>query len=253
MTLIITRITKAGIAMVADSAVTSTDPLTQCRTVSPSATQKLCAIRGLAAGVSCWGRGTINGEDTSQWLQAFMDTVNHSDSIPIFASRLAAELNNALYGQLNGTGTLGFHVAGYERQGNGLIADLWHVHDGPSDVNAGVDVRKVNANHDLEKFSELRNGEFQPYTVIRESLGQAFYQLHHRGWPSLDLKSLDELAAYGALEVVLMSEIYALSNAAPVIGGRIDCLTICPQGNVRTGKRNPLSPVEWNAESTPRV
>lgn len=247
MTLVLTRLTEHGIAMAADSAVTSFDKAQSKTTVTPSATQKLFELQGLAAGVSCWGRGTIDSVNTSEWLQAFIEEKTGDwPSIAEFSIDLARRLREVIPRNPSGQFSLGFHVAGFDRERGRHMPTFFHVHDGPSVYFPNCDPQIVNAHHDCPpeflarvfasgRIQEMRNGEFRPYALIRQFLGSAFDLLNAAGWPSIKLPALDSVSRYNLLEIRLMSEIYSLSGSPPVIGGRIDWLTIDNNGNVGKG------------------
>ena len=86
MTLIITEISRHGIAMAADSTLTFGGQSTQ-----QNAARKLQAIRHLNAGVSYWGLGALNdlasGEvrATDKWLEEFI-SADKSTTVGAFAS-----------------------------------------------------------------------------------------------------------------------------------------------------------------------
>jgi hypothetical protein len=79
MTLVLTEISKFGIAMAADSAVTCDDPLPNGRVVNRVLTgvKKLQVIPKIHAGISVWGEGDIEFEDKSYptdiWLEYFIE------------------------------------------------------------------------------------------------------------------------------------------------------------------------------------
>lgn len=235
MTLVITRLTQFGIAMTADSALTQITPPATYR-VSPSKVTKLFRIDGLNAGVSCWGRGEINKQDTDKWLLAFMEDQGKSHSIEIFANRLAHQLNEQLKNRLNGEASIGFHVAGYESGTNGPEPVFYHVHDGPSDFFPNANPRIVNCHRDcdpaylrnlfgMRQIQEMRNGDFRPYAVIRTALAKAFQELSANGLPSIEFRSLNSVESYNLLEMRLMTGIYAIFGK-PIVGGSIKCLAL---------------------------
>jgi hypothetical protein len=223
--------------MAADTAETTTVAAaagTKTHTVKPSAVRKLFQMEGLQGGVSCWGRGAINSEPTTAWLCRFSRERGPFTSIEMFSHRLAAALNHDLRGQLNGSASIGFHVAGYESDGRGPT--FYHVHDGPSEYFLEATRKQVNAHNDCPpdklkdlfrdgKIQEMRNGEFRPYAVVRDALGKAFDELNRLGWPTLCFNTLDDVVQYNVMEIRFMSDLYH-HFGKPVIGGKIHSLAI---------------------------
>ena len=113
MTLVLTQLNRHGIAMAADSAVTSTVPVPGGGTTHRvlHGVRKLQMITHLQAGISCWGMGTINGTPTDIWIQDFVARYRAATpDLHTFANLLAQELNNIFPPRSPNSG---FHVAGY--------------------------------------------------------------------------------------------------------------------------------------------
>jgi hypothetical protein len=66
MTLVMTEVSSYGVAMAADSAVTFPNGRVYV------GAQKLLPVPQINAGLSLWGRGSVNGEDADTWLQNFI-------------------------------------------------------------------------------------------------------------------------------------------------------------------------------------
>src|SRR3989304_2796668 len=98
MTLILTELSKHGIAMVADSAVTFTEQLPSGKPVNYvlNGAQKLQVVPYLTAGISVWGLGAIEGVSTDIWLHDFIERHSDIHSLDEFANNLVAELRTTI-------------------------------------------------------------------------------------------------------------------------------------------------------------
>jgi len=210
MTLILTELSKFGIAMAADSALTV--PLRK-----PDGTigdkvyygaKKLFTIPKLKAGISYWGWGDIpypgadwfdknKLERTELWLPHFLErSKERYNSISDLAQLLEEELRKRIpeidvkkYPYGDG----GIHLAGYESLDEQPLPTFWHIHNGKSQAlpNKKLNPAIVNANNDVPldlaenkegaKMSGsliakergraiIRNGDIKHYTVLWELL-----------------------------------------------------------------------------------
>jgi hypothetical protein len=110
MTLVLTEVSQAGIAMVADSAIS---PLRKGLIVTRDQQQwkKLLKVRRIQAGVSYWGGiGYITRERFDEWLERKIEQGTYKD-LASFADYLATEMNNAARGKPIPQ-PAGIHVAG---------------------------------------------------------------------------------------------------------------------------------------------
>jgi len=184
MTLVLTEISKFGISMAADSAVTFQKNMPDGRKIMRVLTgvRKLQPIDKLQAGISVWGEGSISGVDSDVWLDQFIRArSNHYNSLETFARLLQDELRGLIPEidvERYPEGTIGFHLAGYVDHRGKRTPTFYHIHNGRSKVleNRGIqiDPTKVNSNHDLppEKVCEflerglicvVHNGDYYLY------------------------------------------------------------------------------------------
>lgn len=245
MTLVLTELSTLGIAMAADSAVTSINLQTGLSHAVPNAANKLQVIPYLDAGISCWGLGSISGQLTDEWLRQFIDSNATFDTLGDFATELAAQLNAQVSPNTSRENRLGFHLAGFEECNGEPTPSFYHIHDGPSTAlerrGIQVDPSRFNANHDMpsELFQKhartgfvyiTRNGDYQLYARIFGLLEGFFSQLRPMGIVVPNSQNLADRAEYLVFQIRTVSEIYRLSNLIPGIGGGIHFLTICDQG-----------------------
>jgi hypothetical protein len=241
MTLILTEIGLNGISMAADSAVVHSGG---GRTiVRLNAAQKLQSVPYLNAGISCWGQGRISGTPTDQWLINFISSNSRRRTLRGFANELARQLNIQQPPSI--TGSLGFHLAGYENYNGTLTPSFYHIHDGPSTTlqQRGINVNsnRFNANHDFPPnlyanisrnyYYITRNGDYQFYAQLFSLLNNFFNCLnlmHSIRIPRSH--NLSDRAEYLIFQIRTISEIYRISNLIPGIGGDINYLTINSAG-----------------------
>ncbi len=252
MTLVLTELSSFGIAMAADSAVTTTNLQTGLSFALPNMARKLQPISYLNAGISCWGLGKIVDTPTDEWIENFIDNCEKITTLQDFVNELADNLNAQLPQNITGENRLGFHVAGYEEYHGVATPSFYHVHDGPSTVleqrGIMVNPNQVNANQDmppdifLQTQSEgsgwiTRNGDYILYVNIFGLLEEFFSKLPPLGIQIPNSQNLNDRADYLIFQIRTVSEIYRLSNLVPGIGGCIYFLTISPNGIYSQGTR----------------
>ncbi|MBI5602793.1 MAG: hypothetical protein HY879_05505 [Deltaproteobacteria bacterium] len=128
MTLVVSEISRHGVVMIGDSAITYSDAYG-----SP-----VDAIEGAAKvqysekaniGFAIWGNGIIQGQQIDAWLKDFIDSsIVENEELESVGQRLTARLRielekeNRPWYQL----VFGIHLAGYKED----LPRLWHIHCG---------------------------------------------------------------------------------------------------------------------------
>ena len=267
MTLILTWLFHEGIVMGTDSAVTRT-------IASPSGVRirriltgykKVYHIPKINAGISCWGKGEVDGYPLDVWLPDFISHEENYGDIHELAISLQNRLRDAVpeltcpedsvhyrYGDR------GFHLAGYVEYQGQQVPTCYHIHNGQSETNPDINPRKINANHDLpphivlkvfseDKAPHLRNGDFRLYARIFERLTALFLDLHMRSResgslfifpdPSKFMSILDCYSEFVRFWIRFLRDVYALSNIPEIIGGDISILSIAPTGETNYSTR----------------
>ena len=131
MSLVISEVTKYGIAMVADQAISEHNKSKNTLITGRKQWKKLLKVPKLIGAVSYWGDiGLICGRQRFDgWLQKRIDGGNYSD-LSSFADFLADELNKAAGGRKL-LYPVGLHVAGIHAWGDGVRRPtFFHVHNG---------------------------------------------------------------------------------------------------------------------------
>jgi hypothetical protein len=135
MTLILTELSQAGIAMAADSAI-STVVKGKIVTKDQKHWKKLLRVPRIKAGISYWGDiGLITKIPFDEWLEGKIKKGSYTD-LPSFADYLAAEMNRAVGDKpLGNNHQVGVHVAGFQTWADGVSRPtFYHIHNGHSHV-----------------------------------------------------------------------------------------------------------------------
>lgn len=240
MTLLLTEITEFGIAMAADSAVTTTYNIGTGRGYRVlTGVKKLQPIHYLNAGISCWGLGKIDGIDTDIWLEDFIRTHSSINGLDDFAIALQNKLRQSV--GIIEKNKLGFHLAGFVESGECEFPTFYHIHNGASQyasINEHIDPSLFNANQDFPAeaclpglFKITRNGDYQLYAELFKMVENFFNsKVRPLGIEIPHPLSLDSIADYLRFQIKTVSEIYKLSNLVPGIGGPVTTLTINERG-----------------------
>ena len=254
MTLVLTELSKFGVAMAADSAVTFPGGRVFI------GAQKLLPVKKINAGISVWGNGEVNGLDADVWLQNFIDTkVKLNMSLWDMANNLADELNKAFGKPIKER--MGVHVAGFDEKNGKLGPAFYHVHNGHYHfeyINGVVEespgedppTRKFIANEDCppriyfdNQTYLTRNGDFSVFALLYDQIEPFFSKVKQMTGIEFPYPlSLANRGEYLRFWVDTVVGIYRLSNARKrifpqpdtagdaSIGGPVTVLTISELG-----------------------
>jgi len=265
MTLILTELSDAGIAMAADSAITRLSG-GRIIEVDQQGWRKLLRVPRINAGVSYWGSiGLVTQVQFDNWLQTVIDTENY-DNLETFAQRVANALNSACRNQPLPNGSdMGIHVAGYSQWADGVRRPVfYHVHNGHGmfKINETKDERGFItsvvpewqseprklfevykdfpfADKSLEENLSIlhngyitRNGAFFIYAVLWEYMQHALHYINLIQNVSLPRDMTDLSSRKGFLHTMLemIIRFYRCSNQSRIIGGTVTSLGIGVNG-----------------------
>lgn len=179
MTLVVSEITKNGITMVGDSAITFKHNGSMSYR---SGASKIHYNSKVNIGCALWGNAMVRGRQLDIWVDEFLNYFEKNHDIDDLAQRLS----NSLKIELEQEGkpwdelAFGIHVAGYR---NGLPR-LWHIHCG----HANEPPHEPRLYHDYPEdqgwrdehyqmnlinpafFCHLRNGYIPHYAKLFESI-----------------------------------------------------------------------------------
>ncbi len=261
MTLVLSEVSKHGIAMAADSAITQiSDPRLKLpsgdsvpKTVRTGA-EKIVEIKSIQAALSVWGFGAVGMPGDTKWqipvdkfLLDFASTVGADETLEDVGNRLADEVNPRIrVGAVHG----GFHLAGYVEQERQAFPVLYHVNTGPDDkhpkplelyrdypFDSGRTIQQWRAELEAGVSFWLRNGMIQTYVYFAESLNDLMKLLnkkfeficpHHEGQQFHS--PLEARARYLKLQIQTICEFYRLSNSTAFIAMPVSWITISPNG-----------------------
>lgn len=260
MTLVLSELSRFGIAMAADSAITFHEflPTGESRLRVVLGAKKLQLIPKLNAGISVWGQGSIRiGDDViniDTWIENIItEKEDDYDSLDSFANLLASEIRTFIQPidvSHNPWGTVGFHLAGFVDYEGEPTQTFYHIHNGRSQAlemrgETVDDPSIVNANHDFppnmaRAFSgrlvwyRTRNGDLRIYNRLFGLLEQFLRRIERETHIVIPHStSIADRAEWLKFQIKTMAELYEFSNLeARTIGGDIATLTIIADGTV---------------------
>lgn len=267
MTLILTELTSAGIAMAADAAITRMHN-GKIVEIEPQGMSKILRVPKIRAAISFWGMiGAVTTRAFDQWLQDIINEENY-DSLETFADLLADSLNDSCNGNaLNDGEEVGIHVAGYAPWEDDIVRPFfYHIHNGHGkfisehefDNDKKIvavhtkwvsDPRKLFEKHQdfpsLDKSLEqniaslnigyiTRNGAFFIYSVLAKKIQEALNYINLMPNVSIPREPTKLSSRKGFLHVVLemMIKFYRCSNQSRIIGGTVTSLGISEDGYI---------------------
>jgi hypothetical protein len=253
MTLVLSSVSKFGVVMVGDSAITTThlngtlpsgDPIPK---YARFGAQKVKQVPNRPIGVSFWGMGRIGSIPTDIWLDDFFaHHVQAHHSLDEVCNILADQVNTA-FGASGQNDVGGFHVGSIISNPNEQpLPVLYHIHRGhagqppgrfqlhkdfPFGQNFSVD--QYRRNLELGTAYSLRNGYHSAFAEVQERIFESIYALvaHH----DIQIPYPPELHSqerFSRLLVGLMCDLFAMSNRVASVGRPISSLTIDLNGSV---------------------
>ena len=261
MTIVLTELSPAGIAMVADSAI-SFSKNGKISVRNQQEWSKLLKVQHLTAGISYWGFiGLIAKGRFDDWLERKIQAGKSCTDLRSFADYLAGEMNRAAKGKPISE-PAGIHVAGFQRwPDKALRPTFYHIHNGHGHATFQQKSEKVNGekvqtilkyeweprtlftrHNDFSPESENQtallnqfqtghttvNGEYANFIMIYNGLDRIFKTLN--SMPGVLIpRNPDQLGPrVGFLKTVIeiMIDIYKCSSMSKVIGGKVRTLGI---------------------------
>lgn len=275
MTLVLTEVSKIGIAMAADSMITYGYDKNTGRPLEKDQQnwQKLLKAKKIHAGVSYWGLiGLITanlphtGKNEVQfdaWLKELIDTQDYTD-LPTLADKIATSINKACRGKILKE-PVGIHVAGFSKWEDGFPRPtFYHVHNGhlgdprklfEKHLDFPFESRSLKENIAfLESGNRYttRNGDFMAYAVIWKQLETAFAALGELGVQVPRQPShLSSRKGYLHMALEVMIKIYQCSNKGTTIGGVVTSLGVGSNGY--SDNAQGTEPICPNCNGTGRI
>ena len=237
MTLVVSEVTRFGIAMVGDSAVTVTNP-GPARVITGAAKVQYSPATNI--GFAIWGAACVAGERMDVWLSSFIGRIEPGLPLDSVAERLAQELNSGIDRGKQSGDRRGIHVAGYV---NGL-PHLYHLHTGNEgepqhELRVFKDFPYVHVpsvseyEHRIKHIGgyQLRSGYHGMFGLLFDSMyryTETLKQLQFR-WPDGGIE--DRVQLYQLL-IGLLSDTLVAEGRLPAVGGGITAIAFTSDGLV---------------------
>lgn len=255
MTLVVSEISRHGIVMVGDSAVTRSRAGTPVGVGSGAAKVQYSSKANV--GFAMWGNGIVQGQQIDSWIKNFIDsTIKENEDLEVVGQRLTREIRTALEKENKPWSELvfGIHLAGYK---NGLPR-LWHIHCG----HANEPTHEPRLYHDYpedQKWTEeyyqilffsqggtasahLRNGYTPHYAMLSKAILDYINDLRQTLGIQLPKDSLEGHLAFHKILVKFVAGALAAAGEHPGVNEDLSYISFTQNGIV-TDER--FSIIDW--------
>jgi hypothetical protein len=235
VTLILTEVSPFGIAMVADSAMTT-------EAVVPSGKKRLRVTYGLRklqeapsvnGCVSYWGAGEIqdlNRVPTDLWLEDFTEQNSGIHQLKTWVEKLTDKLN-----ALRPPSALGFHAAGYiGREKKMPVVYRVANHDRLGSPLREFRCELLWAPTVVKKVPDSQlyaDGDLTAYAPLSQAVDSVLPDVRKNANLVIPGESLEERARYLAAWVSFVSDVYESSGKYRTIGGDVLVAVITGEGS----------------------
>ena len=241
MTLVVSDISKYGVVMVGDSALTRIQ--NNVKTYSGGC-KKIHFSNKARIGFAIWGRANVGTQRIDRWINEFIkNNINEGDTVVAVGNALAERLNaelvlsNEPWNQL----VRGIHIAGF----NGNTPVLYHVHCGhdgepPHELRLYRDYPD-NIPMSFEEFfnaietgdsTQLRNGKYKYFALLFKSLtdySQGLRKLLNIELPQPDLRGRLE---YYKLLVKFVAGVMRATGEGESVNDILSCIAFDRFGTI---------------------
>lgn len=251
MTLVLSEVSKFGIVMVADSAITTThnqkdklpsgDPIPKYVRLG---SEKIKRVPNRPIGISFYGMGKIAGIPTDVWMNDFLNhKIKPEHTLDEICNTLTEDINEAFFMNMqNDLG--GFHVGAIlEPASQNAYPVLYHIFKERPDEKFHLQKDNPDGRHfTIEEWREklelghayyLRNGMYEQFAVLQEKIIETAHELNEKYGIQIPFPpSLIAHEKFDRLQVGLMCDLVAMSDRIASVGRPISSLTINLKGNV---------------------
>lgn len=250
MTLVVSDISRHGIVMIGDSAVTMMNgPNVSVR--SGAVKVQYCANANI--GLTMWGWGRVGNTPLDEWVANFLSTsVTDTDNLEIVGNRLAHDINlhHSSSGRPWNELVCGFHLGGFMNN----LPQLYHVHCGhqhepPHELRLYRDY-PIDANLSELQFIDIlnRNGFFQLRNGYVPHFGRLFDNImNYSNQLKTDLRisfpqdSLNGRLSFYQELVKFVAGVLAASGVHPGVNSTLSSIAF-DQNGIVTNQQLPFSP-----------
>lgn len=258
MTLVVSEISKHGIVMIGDSAIT----------YSNVAGIPAGAIDGAAkvqysdkanVGFAIWGNGIVQGQQIDSWVNNFIEaSIAENEELESVGQRLTEQLKNELAKENRPWRELvfGIHLAGYKND----LPRLWHIHCGhhnetphkpklyhdyPEDQNWTEDYYRAlffPPESEATAKAHLRNGYTPHYALLFKSMNDYVNNLRQNLGIDLPHNSLEGQLNFHKLLVRFVAGALVAAGEHPGVNDSLASISFNQNGLV-SDERLPV--IDW--------
>lgn len=257
MTLVVSEISRHGIVMIGDSAISysSGDAIVG----ASDGAAKVHYSEKANLGFTFWGNATVQGQQIDSWLRGFIDSsIEDNEEIEAVGQKLTEtirgelEKENRPWSELN----FGIHLAGYLNN----LPRLWHIHcghvDGPLHEPRLYHDYPEDQNWTDEYYralffppggggtasAHLRNGYTSHYGLLFSSMNNYVNSLRHELGIELPTDSLEGHLSYHKLLVRFVAGALIASGEHPGVNDNLSSISFNENGIV-TDERFQI--IDW--------
>lgn len=251
MTLVLSEVSKFGVVMVADSAITTThneDEKLPSGEKIPKyvrlGSEKVKRIPKYPAGISFYGMGRIAGLPTDIWMEDYLKhEIKDALTLDQVGERFTETVNETFFKhKQHDLG--GFHFGAVVDAGTDhAYPILYHIFRDKNDEpfrlqkdnpdGRDIPIDRWRSHLDLGHTYYLRNGLHEPFAVLQDRIFDAMYELTGRYGIQVPYPpTLTVHERFDRLQLGLMCDLISMSNHIASVGRPITSLTIDLDGNV---------------------
>lgn len=257
MTLVVSEISKHGVVMVGDSAITYSNAGIAVGVGEGAAKVQYSDMANI--GFAIWGNAVVQGQQLDGWLKDFIDsTIKNNEDLESVGQRLAAQLRSELEKEHKPWDELvfGIHLAGYKND----LPRLWHIHCG----HHNEPPHEPRLYHDYPEdhnwtesyyrglffpprgggtaYAHLRNGYTPHYALLFNSMDNYVNDLRQSMGINLPVDSLEGRLNFHKLLVRFVAGALVAAGEHPGVNDTLSSISFTHSG-LASDDRSPL--IDW--------
>jgi len=239
MTLVVSDISKHGIIMVGDSAVTIKDGISHTKVIAGAS--KVQYSEKANIGISMWGNAQVGTKRLDSWIADFIQKyIIENDSVEDVGNKLQEKLNQVLSLSKKPWKDMvcGFHIGGFKND----IPVLYHVHCG-HDNEPAHELRLYKDYPDNQKWSEktyeyllnfsfihLRNGYHPLFGLLFDNILDYSNGLRLKYNISFPRDNLDSRFDFYKLLVRFVADSLPIAGITPGVNSSLSSIAFTSKG-----------------------